>query len=133
MLRFTEREFQDHQARVSGPQLVLVEAKERRSKYRSVKTTIDGIEFDSAKEARRWQDLLMLEKAGFIFSLERQVKYEFWINEQLVCSYVADARYIQNGKIVVEDTKSEVTRKLPVFAIKRKLLKACYGLEILLT
>ena len=45
----------------------------RRNKFRAVKTTIDGITFDSKREASRWSELLLLERAGEIRNLERQV------------------------------------------------------------
>ncbi|MBS6476088.1 MAG: DUF1064 domain-containing protein, partial [Clostridiales bacterium] len=44
-------------------------------KYRSKKTTVDGITFDSRREAARWQELKLLERAGSITELERQVSY----------------------------------------------------------
>ena len=46
------------------------------NKYHAVKTQVDGIIFDSMKEAVRWQELKLLEKAGKIANLERQVPYE---------------------------------------------------------
>ena len=45
------------------------------NKYHSKKTTVNGIEFDSRKESRRYQDLLLLERAGAIQDLQRQVKF----------------------------------------------------------
>ena len=101
------------------------------TKYRNRKTSLGGILFDSAAESRRWQELTLMERCGDISDLQRQVIYKLVVNGQLICRYVADAVYRDfDGKIVVEDTKSEVTRKLPVFRIKAKLMKALYGIEI---
>lgn len=99
-------------------------------KYRNRKTTIDGVTFDSAKEARRWQDLQLWEKAGILTDLSRQVPFAIVINDMLICQYVADAVYKRDGVRVVEDTKSEITRRLPVYKLKKKLLKAVLNIEI---
>ena len=95
------------------------------SKYRSRKTEIDGIVFDSAKEARRYLDLRLLERSGEIGSLERQVKYELLPKNgrERSVHYVADFRYEENGKLVVEDVKGVRTRE---YILKRKLFKYRY-------
>jgi hypothetical protein len=102
----------------------------KQPKYRNKKTVIDGISFDSSKEARRYQELLLLERTGVIQNLRRQVRFPLSVNGQLICTYVADAVYIENGHEIVEDTKSPVTRKLPVFRIKSKLMRAIHGIAI---
>ena len=99
-------------------------------KYRNRKTVVGGVTFDSAKEARRWSELCLLEKAGDIQNLQRQVRFPFTINGKLICTLVADFTYDRDGVKVVEDTKSPATRKLPVFRIKSKLLKSLYGIEV---
>ena len=96
------------------------------AKYGNVKT--DG--FDSKKEARRYADLLLLERAGRIQNLRSQIPYACVVNGIHVCDYVADAVYNEGARLVVEDTKSEVTRKLPVYRLKRKLMLACHGIQI---
>ena len=121
-----------------------------RSKYHSRKTTVDGIEFDSQKEARRFRELCLLERAGKITDLQRQVKYVLipqqreFTNEiytrgnkkgcfkpgkilEYECSYIADFRYIDNGKIVVEDVKGMRTKD---YIIKRKLMLHVHGIRI---
>jgi hypothetical protein len=100
------------------------------SKFRNRKTTLDGETFDSAKEAKRWTELKMLEAAGEIRSLRRQVTFPLEVNGRVVARYIADAVYERDGRIVVEDTKSPVTRKLPVYRLKYKLMQACHGVEI---
>lgn len=105
----------------------------KRSKYRNRKIeTIHGV-FDSVKEARRWHELLILQHDGQISELSRDAKdctFKFVINGKHVCSYVADAVYMENGEKVVEDTKSAITRKNRAYRIKMKLLEACFGHKI---
>ena len=99
-------------------------------KYRNRKTVVDGITFDSAKEARRWIELTLLDKAGAISNLRRQVRFPLSVNGQLICTYIADFCYTENGHEIVEDVKSAHTRKLPVFRIKYKLMRAIHGVAI---
>lgn len=103
------------------------------TKYRNKKTVVDGVVFDSAKEAKRWQYLCLLQRAGQITGLERQVRIPIVINGIKVCSYVADACYYEDGSYRVEDTKSDFTRKLPVYRLKKKLIKAVLGIDIVET
>ena len=105
-----------------------------RNKYGNKKTVLDGITFDSRKEAKRYQELKLLEKAGEIKDLRRQVKYELIpsqkINGKVVerkVEYVADFVYLQNGDIVVEDTKGIRTKD---YIIKRKLMLYVWGIKI---
>lgn len=97
------------------------------SKFRSKRTECDGITFDSKKEANRYSQLRLLEKAGQISDLEMQVTYPMVVNQHKVCSYRADFRYMENGKQVVEDVKGVRTA---LYMLKKKLLRACYGIEI---
>jgi hypothetical protein len=99
------------------------------NKYRARKTTIDGITFDSAGEARRWQELQLMERAGLIACLDRQLVYPISVRGQHVCDYKADFRYIDlaSEKVVVEDFKGFRTAE---YRLKRKLVKACHGVEI---
>lgn len=123
----------------------------RRSKYGNRKTVVDGITFDSKKEANRFRELQLLEQAGKITALQRQVKYVLiptqreFSNEiykkgahqghfkpgkvlEKECSYIADFAYIQDGAYVVEDTKGVRTE---AYKIKRKLMLERYGIKIL--
>jgi hypothetical protein len=102
----------------------------KQPKYRNKKTVIDGISFDSSKEARRYQELLLLERTGVIQNLRRQVRFPLSVNGQLICTYVSDFCYVENGHEVTEDVKSSYTRKLPVFRIKSKLMRAIHGIAI---
>lgn len=86
--------------------------------------------FDSRKEAARWSELLAKQAAGAIAALRRQVRFPIVVNGIRVCAYVADFVYIQGGRRVIEDVKSAFTRKLPVYRLKCKLLRAALGIEI---
>lgn len=94
------------------------------SKYRSTKVEIDGRTFDSKKEANRYLDLRAEQIAGGISELSSQVAFPLYVNDVLVCTYVADFVYLRDGGKVIEDVKSAFTRKLPVYRIKKKLMAA---------
>ena len=122
------------------------------SKYRSEKITVtfpDGSEhtFDSRKEAKRYDELLIRLKAGEISDLRLQVKYVLIPAQyepdtigkrggikkgkliEREASYFADFTYIEDGKVVVEDVKSPITRT-PVYKLKKKLLLYVHGIRI---
>jgi len=99
-------------------------------KYGNIKSEVDGIRFDSKLEARRYCVLKLLQQAGQISDLKLQVPYKLEINGSLVCKYVADFVYQENGQMVVEDSKGVET---PEFKLKKKLMKAIHGIEIYLT
>lgn len=105
-----------------------------RQKYNSRKTIVDGIKFDSKKEATRYKELKTLEKSGVISNLQRQVKYVLIPaqreDKKLIereCSYYADFVYIRDGEQVVEDTKGVRT---PEYIIKRKLMLYVHKIRI---
>ena len=102
------------------------------SKYRNRKTEYMGIGFDSQKEMQRYRELLLLEQAGLINSLELQPRYDLVVNGQKCGFYRADFRYkeVATGAVVVEDVKSPVT-KTAVYKLKKKLVKALYDIEII--
>lgn len=104
-------------------------------KYRSVKvSTPDGV-FDSKAELGRWHDLQILQSAGVIHDLRRQVKYELIPVQKIggkvverAVSYIADFVYKdEDGKMVVEDVKGVRT---PEYIIKRKLMLWFHGIRI---
>lgn len=112
------------------------------SKYRNEKKAVGGVVFDSKKEANRYSELLLLEKAGAITDLKRQVKYilipkQYSKREvtndgrpkliERECSYIADFTYVSNGKLVVEDVKGMRTKE---YRIKRKLMLFVHGIRI---
>lgn len=119
-------------------------------KYNNKKVMVDGIKFDSKKEAKRYQELKTLERAGHITDLKRQVKYvlipaqyepsdEVYVKGkdkgkqkkgrliERECAYYADFVYTENGKTVVEDTKGV---KTPEYIIKRKLMLYVHNIKI---
>ena len=106
------------------------------SKYRNKITEVDGIRFDSKREAVRWCELVMLQKAHIISDLRRQVPFTLIpvqkdkdtgkVIEREV-KYVADFVYTMDGKTVVEDTKG---MKTPEYIIKRKLMLKEHGIRI---
>ena len=109
------------------------------NKYNARKVTVDGITFDSAKEANRWCELKLLQRAGEIYDLQRQVPFVV-IPEQRdskgkllerEVKYIADFTYKEKGKLVrtVEDVKSPATRT-PEYKIKRKLMLWRNGIRI---
>lgn len=103
----------------------------KRPKYGNRKTEIDGFVFDSKKEALRYLDLREEQRAGVISELRRQVAFPLVVNGDVIGEYVADFTYWLHGKLRVEDVKSKATRKLPLYRLKVKLMKACLGIEVL--
>lgn len=107
------------------------------NKYHARPVVVDGLRFHSHKEAHRWQELLLLARAGFIADLVRQVPYPLVVNDVLVSVYVADFRYIVTPAgaralavpqgLVVEDAKGFPT---PGYRLKAKLFKAIHGFSI---
>lgn len=111
-----------------------LEGKARQPKYRNKKVEVDGVLFDSKKEAGRWSELRLLERAGQLSNLSRQVRLPLRVNGKLVCTFIPDFSYVSaDGKEVIEDVKSPITRKHPVYRIKVKLLEALTGQKVLET
>lgn len=104
----------------------------RGNKYRAVKTECSaGHRHDSAKEAGRCGDLRLLEKARQISDLEQQPNFLIDVDGMPVCHYRADFSYLTStGQRVVEDVKGIRT---PLYRLKAKLMRACYGITILET
>lgn len=106
---------------------------EKKSKYSSAKTDIDGIRFDSKKEAEFYAELKLREKAGEITHLRLQPRYllqEAFRHEgkqYREMEYVADFEYIENGITVVVDVKGF---KTAVYMLKKKLFLYKYGSKI---
>jgi hypothetical protein len=110
----------------------------------AIERTVDGIVFDSKSEARRWAELSLLERAGQIRSLKRQVKYPLRIRgapvlirsagypNGRVCVYTADFTYTDNksGHLFVEEHKGHDT---PESRLRRAVVEAIYDIEIIVT
>ena len=101
------------------------------TKYHNRKTEYQGITFDSQKEMKRYQELLLLERAGLVQDLELQPRYDLVVNGHKVGFYKGDFRYkdVATDMVVLEDVKSPVTRTA-VYQLKKKLVKALYNVEI---
>lgn len=119
-------------------------------KYKNQKVTVDGMTFDSKKEAKRYQELSLLQKAGEISGLQTQVRYVLIPAQREAsdevytkgankgkskpgkllereCIYVADFVYYKDGEVVVEDTKGFRTKD---YIIKRKLMLYMHHIRI---
>jgi hypothetical protein len=105
------------------------------NKYNAIKTYVGSERFDSKREARRWQELKLLERAGEISRLERQVKFPLTVEGQLIANYTADFQYYTASPRarVVEDVKSAPTAKKRDFVLVRKLMRAIHNVEIMVT
>jgi hypothetical protein len=99
----------------------------KRSKYGNRKTVLDGMVFASAAEARRWSELKILERAGDIADLKRQVPFACEVNGEIVTKYIADFTYTRGPDHIVEDTKGVETA---LFRLKSKLMHACHGVTV---
>lgn len=107
------------------------------NKYGNKKITYNGEVFDSKREYKRWCELKLLEMAGKITDLRRQVKYvlvpsQFDSGGDLIereCYYKADFVYhdTEQNKTIVEDSKGARTKE---YVIKRKLMLYVYGIKI---
>lgn len=148
-MNWTEEEYRALQSRQKAPAV-------KRSKYGGVKTELDGITFDSKREAQRYRELKLQQHAGQIRDLRWQPHYTLFaltlegadlhnanagdisLRRQPVCEYIADFEYLAASvgveavtwSLVVEDVKSPATRKKDVYRLKRKLFEAQYGVEI---
>ncbi|MBQ0074518.1 MAG: DUF1064 domain-containing protein [Prevotella sp.] len=118
------------------------------NKYKAVKVLVDGIKFDSKKEAARYSELKILEKAGIITDLNLQQKFVLIPSQyaevtgygkpkrkciEKECSYIADFTYMQDGKLVVEDVKGyrdPSSAAYAKFTIKRKLMLYVHHIRI---
>jgi len=99
------------------------------NKYRAIPTTIDGIIFASKREAARYAELKIMQKAWLITDLQLQPTYQIVINGIKVCKVKLDFSYSKNGALIVEDVKGVDT---PVSRLKRKLVKAMHGVDVVI-
>lgn len=96
----------------------------RTLKYRNKPTVIDGIRFDSKAEAKRYQELELLQRSRGIYDLKRQVTFALYgKNGSPICKYRADFMYSENDRVVIEDVKGVETAD---FKLKRKLFNDNY-------
>lgn len=108
------------------------------SKYGAIKTAVDGVMFDSKAEARRWSDLVLLQRAGRISELKRQVaivlvpgvKLHNEARARPAIRLVVDFQYLERGETVWEDCKGMET---PLSRAKRHMAKALHGVDVRVT
>lgn len=106
-------------------------------KFHNQITINHGIQFDSKKEALRWDELQHLQRIGVIKNLQRQIRYELIPSQRKSdgkiergIAYIADFVYEdRTGKTIVEDVKTPAT-KTKEYLIKRKLMLYFHGIEI---
>lgn len=104
----------------------------RKHKYGAKRTEVDGVKFDSRKEANRYMTLKLLERDGYIADLKRQVKFELNEGGTFSYKYILDFQYIdtETGLWIYEDVKGVLTTE---FKKKMKLMKSVHGITIKLT
>lgn len=141
-LRMTESQLLDLQARRGKTATAQqmrdnpAERVKRTQKYGNTKVREGDMVFDSKAEHKRWQYLVLLERAGKISRLQRQVPFELIPAMESSkgkhirpTSYVADFTYsvCNTGEFIVEDVKGAVT---PEFRLKRKLMLHVHNIEV---
>lgn len=112
----------------------------KKPKNGNKKVTINGITYDSQKEALRHRDLLLMQRAGLISGLQHQVKYELIPAQRIdgkvverAVTYTADFVYMKDGGLVVEDVKGyrdPASASYSRYTIKRKLMLWIHGIRI---
>lgn len=114
-----------------------------KNKYNARKIKVGDEVFDSRRELHRWEELCLMEKAGMIKNLQRQVKFilipsqrdTVWKSGkpkpgrvvERECAYIADFVYEENGETIVEDTKGFKTKD---YVIKRKLMLYVHHIRV---
>ena len=117
-----------HLSREEG-QALLAGKQKRGNKYGAKRVLVDGIAFDSKAEAAYYAALKIRERAGEVTDVELQRPYELTVGGHLIATYRADFVFwdhLMKRRRVI-DVKGVVT---PVFRMKKRLMKACHGVEI---
>ena len=111
----------------------------KRNKFNAQKVELDGMTFDSKKEHKRYIELKAMQQRGEIFGLEHHTKFELAHKTKLegekrakpALRYFADfTYYIITGEYIVEDVKSEVTRKKDSYRNKKHLMKTVLNIDV---
>jgi hypothetical protein len=102
------------------------------SRFPAKRTTVDGITFDSKREAKRYGELRLLERAGEIVLLNVQPAFPVEINGKPLCTYTADFAYfdVRKQERVIEDVKSSGTRKDTAYRLRKKAAELFYGFTV---
>jgi hypothetical protein len=104
----------------------------RPNKFKAKPQTIDGTRYASTKEAKRSQELGILQKAGLIRNLLIHPSWPLVVNGHMIGRYTSDFSYydVEQSRQVVEDVKSPATAKLADYRLRKKLMLALYGIQI---
>ena len=100
-------------------------------KYRNTPVEVDGHKFPSKAEARRYNELKLLERAGEICGLELQPKFTFEHGGVRIGSYKADFAYFlaHSPQRIIEDVKSPAS-KTQAYGLRKKMMLAFHGIEV---
>ena len=106
-----------------------------RTRFPAKRTAVDGITFDSKREAKRYGELKLAERAGEILKLRLQPQFYAYINDQPYCRFTADFGYhvAATGAEIIEDVKSSGTRKDPAYRLRKKAVELFHGIQIVET
>ncbi len=96
----------------------------------AMERTVDGIVFDSKREAQRYAELKIAERAGIITHLELQPEYIVRINGEVLCKAHFDFRYFRDGDRIVEDVKSSGTAKDTAYRLRRRAVELQYHIKV---
>ena len=125
-LRFSEHEILATEAGKDPINIAKINAlcdtPKKRNKYNAVKKEVDGIVFDSTKEARRYQELKYMQAAGEISDLECHPRYDLFAG----ITYKPDFRYVDGGRVVVEDVKGGKATRTRDFIMRWKMANEIY-------
>lgn len=99
------------------------------TKYGNRKVDEDGYTFASLKERNRYRQLKLELLAGAIADLGVHPTWRLFVGDTLIGRYTADFAYTRDGVFVVEDVKSGPT-KTTAYQLRKKLMKACHGIDI---
>lgn len=110
---------------------LLMEKNKRRKKFGNVSSEVDGIKFDSIKEAKFYGQCKMRVAANDLIKFEFHVVFPLDVNGVHICDYEADfVLYHPDGSASVIDIKSDATENLSTFQLKKKLMFAVHGIKI---
>lgn len=121
----------------------LVGTKKGYRKYGNIKTVVDGIKFDSKKEARRYSTLKLMQESGIISELICQPKFKLIVPglgpvkikgkvRQTTSTYTPDFQYKKDGELIIEDVKSPATANDKYFKLKRAIFELIYKVDLTL-
>lgn len=100
-------------------------------KYRAKRTVVDGVKFDSQREATVYSEYRLLERAGKIRALSRQPVFTLYVNNIEITRYTADFMYYdKHEKLHVVDVKSKATAARRDFKLVKKLMLAIHNIDL---